>query len=62
MKFVRRTAGMFGDDWRSSATLLAWIALVALARGHVPATALAVALFAGPALVLVASVRGAARR
>jgi hypothetical protein len=53
---------MFGDDWRSSAALLVWIALIALARGHVPAMALAVALFAGPATVLVASVRGAARR
>lgn len=59
---MRKTAAMFVDDWRITAALLLWIAIVALARGHVASAALGVALFAGPALVLVASVRAAARR
>jgi hypothetical protein len=59
---LRKIVAMFVDDWRTSAALLVWIALVALARGHVATAALCVALFVGPALALVLSVRGAARR
>lgn len=62
MKALRKTVAMFVDDWRITAALLLWVGIVALARGHVANVALGVALFAGPALVLVASVRAAARR
>ncbi|MHB8636897.1 MAG: hypothetical protein ACYC96_10555 [Fimbriimonadaceae bacterium] len=53
---IREFVGLFVDDWLFTILLLAWIGAIALGRGHVDSGTLAVAFFAGVALLTLAFV------
>lgn len=61
---LRELIGLFVDDWPTSTTVIAWLAVVAFLLPFVVARSdvRAVALFAGLATVLVGSASLAARR